>query len=135
MQVQSSGSRGGRPIGGSLPFLRKIISGSIGGTLNLINYQIFLSLMKTFTAFKFQNLSFFILYLPLEIIFDKKRSLFSIFIFFKHKKDIFLINPEWDNRFLSILTPRRQAAPNLPKSPFILFLGSIAVVLTHKVKL
>ena len=33
MDVQSSGSIGGRPIGSTLPFLEKIISGSIGGTL------------------------------------------------------------------------------------------------------
>ena len=81
LYVQSSGSIGGRPIGGTLPFLGKIISGSIGGTLNLIDCQIFLSLMKTFTACKFQNLSIFRLYLPPEIISDKKRSFFSIFIF------------------------------------------------------
>ena len=39
--IQSSGSIGGRPIGGTLPFLEKIISGSIGGTLKMTDCQIF----------------------------------------------------------------------------------------------
>ena len=39
--IQSSGSIGGRPIGGTLPFLEKNISGSIGGTLKMSDCQIF----------------------------------------------------------------------------------------------
>ena len=45
MFVQSSGSIGGRLIGGTLPFSGKIISGSIGGTLNLIDSQILFCLL------------------------------------------------------------------------------------------
>ena len=39
-RIQSSGSIGGRPIGGTLSFLEKIISGSIGGTLKMTDCQI-----------------------------------------------------------------------------------------------
>ena len=44
--IQSSGSIGGRPIGGTSPFLEKIISGSIGGTLKNDQMADFLSLTK-----------------------------------------------------------------------------------------
>ena len=40
-KIQSSGSIGVRPIGGTLPFVEKNISGSIGGTLKMTDYQIF----------------------------------------------------------------------------------------------